>query len=653
MPQEIVSQFDRKFAAPIEINRQVATIAQRNAIPSGVRWEGMLVYVTTDQANYQLIGGLTDAFWQDVKDVWNATIINNLNSNSTTDALSANMGKTLNESKLSSVQAGTNITIDNTDPVNPIINAAGGGAVTSVFSRTGAVVAVAGDYGAFYLRKDIATNKTAGSLIMNNGIQLALGTSSQHRIQHDATNGLWDMYTGNLLIRDNTTTRFTFTRTTGTFTASGPIVATGLLQANGNVVEINGTSPRVRYLESGAGGSDWNTLVDGDNFDIRYNGVANVGLRILNSNGNVKIGSGTPAAKLDVDGDGLMKSLAFAPSASVQNANTFTTFMPIADSILADSVTTSSTNWAAEFGEFLMIRGATTNRSFALFKNNGDNSVFSIGNYNAGLADWEWRLLMHEDVTTPRFRGIDSVILTLEADTDNVGEGGHPAIIFSQDGALVQYRIGLGDTDGDTGPQGNSLVLSAFSGSTDSNFYWSPNNGTNNYKVWTEGNDGAGSGLDADLLAGRPITESGNRWGVYTYIATTGVMEIGKYIDFHNTDGSTGDHDGRITLTGANAWTFSGTVTATNFILSSDKRKKRVIQDIVQPHFAKGVRWRRFTMKGDRQTRYGVIAQELEQSHPEFVMTDDEGFKSVLYIDLLVNKIAELESRMKILERAL
>ena len=57
-------------------------------------------------------------------------------------------------------------------------------------------------------------------------------------------------------------------------------------------------------------------------------------------------------------------------------------------------------------------------------------------------------------------------------------------------------------------------------------------------------------------------------------------------------------------------------------------------------------------MNSDKgQSRYGVIAQELEEKHPEFVRTDDEGIKSVAYIDLLIAKIAELEARLEKLEK--
>ena len=93
------------------------------------------------------------------------------------------------------------------------------------------------------------------------------------------------------------------------------------------------------------------------------------------------------------------------------------------------------------------------------------------------------------------------------------------------------------------------------------------------------------------------------------------------------------------------AATFISTVTASNFILSSDKRLKENIKKVDNKHI--DVNWKTFEMKSDEgQSRYGVIAQELEEVHPEFVRTDDKGMKSVAYIDLLIAKIAELEARL-------
>ncbi|NQW35446.1 MAG: tail fiber domain-containing protein [Flavobacteriales bacterium] len=91
---------------------------------------------------------------------------------------------------------------------------------------------------------------------------------------------------------------------------------------------------------------------------------------------------------------------------------------------------------------------------------------------------------------------------------------------------------------------------------------------------------------------------------------------------------------------------FTSTVTATNFILSSDERVKDNIKEIENKHI--DVNWKNFELKSEPGIkRAGVIAQELEINHPEFVRTDKEGFKSVAYIDLLITKIAELEARLE------
>ena len=88
------------------------------------------------------------------------------------------------------------------------------------------------------------------------------------------------------------------------------------------------------------------------------------------------------------------------------------------------------------------------------------------------------------------------------------------------------------------------------------------------------------------------------------------------------------------------------TVTATNFILSSDEILKDNIKNIDNKHI--DVDWKNFELKSEPGVkRSGVIAQELENKHPEFVRTDKEGLKSVAYIDLLIAKIAELEARLE------
>ena len=95
---------------------------------------------------------------------------------------------------------------------------------------------------------------------------------------------------------------------------------------------------------------------------------------------------------------------------------------------------------------------------------------------------------------------------------------------------------------------------------------------------------------------------------------------------------------------------FTSTVTATNFILSSDERLKENVEKICDNIVE--VDWKTFELKTEKgQKRYGVIAQELEKTNPEFVIEDSQGFKSVAYIDLLIAKIAELEARLEKLEK--
>ncbi len=111
------------------------------------------------------------------------------------------------------------------------------------------------------------------------------------------------------------------------------------------------------------------------------------------------------------------------------------------------------------------------------------------------------------------------------------------AISFNNAGS---NRIGINFTDGD----GNLRIAK-----TDINQDWVSGDvnillGSNNYKVWHAGNDGSGSGLDADLLDGKHLHQG--QWNSICYIGGDGVLEIGKYIDFHEEQGMSNDFSCRI-----------------------------------------------------------------------------------------------------------
>lgn len=80
---------------------------------------------------------------------------------------------------------------------------------------------------------------------------------------------------------------------------------------------------------------------------------------------------------------------------------------------------------------------------------------------------------------------------------------------------------------------------------------WFKNPTVNGNKVWNAGNDGSGSGLDADTLDGYHANGSNDRpYGHIPTIESNGVMEVGRYIDFHNDNDGKHDFSTRLQSTG-------------------------------------------------------------------------------------------------------
>lgn len=113
------------------------------------------------------------------------------------------------------------------------------------------------------------------------------------------------------------------------------------------------------------------------------------------------------------------------------------------------------------------------------------------------------------------------------------------------------YERGKLDINGDTYStrfiaNGNSKNAIVGTGTSDIYLY---NSASGKYLQLKD--NGTLSYSDKPILMGT-ITGSGNRWGVYTMIGDDGVMEVGKYLDFHESDGDTSDYALRITSSGGN-----------------------------------------------------------------------------------------------------
>lgn len=103
-------------------------------------------------------------------------------------------------------------------------------------------------------------------------------------------------------------------------------------------------------------------------------------------------------------------------------------------------------------------------------------------------------------------------------------------------------------------------------------------------------------------------------------------------------------------LTGATTGAFSGDITASNFILSSDRSLKTNIQPIIKDYSRLNLVSFNFKDNLD-ELRFGTIAQDLlSKGFSEFVVGDKEGEYKVKYIDLIIAKLASAELRIKELE---
>lgn len=79
----------------------------------------------------------------------------------------------------------------------------------------------------------------------------------------------------------------------------------------------------------------------------------------------------------------------------------------------------------------------------------------------------------------------------------------------------------------------------------------------NGNTIWHSGNDGAGSGLSADNLRGFSLSASGARWNAIPVIGSDGGTEVGKYLDFHESNTNTSDFSARLASSSGTLFTSS------------------------------------------------------------------------------------------------
>ncbi len=165
------------------------------------------------------------------------------------------------------------------------------------------------------------------------------------------------------------------------------------------------------------------------------------------------------------------------------------------------------------------------------------------------------------------------------------------------------------------------------------------NSHTHNY---AGSNSVGGDAINALKLNGYALSISGTKdtWGTVPSIGgSDGVMEVGKYFDFHTTDGNTSDYDCRI-MGSTTGFTFtaksgSATINAGTFSVSSSKRYKENIKDMAEEDAKKllDISVKRFDYIHDKKDVAGCIAEEVEQLLPDVCTYNSEDETLVEGID--------------------
>lgn len=157
-----------------------------------------------------------------------------------------------------------------------------------------------------FLRSDVADVKTAGNLTFNDSVRIELGTSAAGgEIFYNGTDNYWKVKSGDLIIQDNSSTKFIFGRTTGDLTLElGDLrlaktatylygSVTGDLQTR--IHGISGTTEYIGSVDENVTSTLIGTLTD----TITFRTDSTTAMYI-NSSQNVGIGSTTPNARLEV-----------------------------------------------------------------------------------------------------------------------------------------------------------------------------------------------------------------------------------------------------------------------------------------------------------------------------------------------------------------
>jgi hypothetical protein len=260
----------------------------------------------------------------------------------------------------------------------------------------------------------------------------------------------------------------------------------------------------------------------------------------INSSGNVGIGVTSPNVALEVDGGTANGSIA-----RFHNENTrYLEISAESDGTYDDAIAVFKKN--SSVGQFAF-RNSTT--EYMRIDSSGNllvGKTLAVGQSSAGIEVRGDGVLIATKAGIVQYlnrTGSNGVILNFAKDNTTVGSIVSRAGIVST--IILDPRSGQGAGLTGAGAGGDTLrhITPTNESGVEVNGKVSLGNSINGFKdLYLSGNI---NGISAAKSA------SGNRWGILPEVESNGVMEIGRYLDFHATDGDTSDYTARLDANGS------------------------------------------------------------------------------------------------------
>ena len=414
--------------------------------------------------------------------------------------------------------------------------------------------------------------------------------------------------------------------------------------------------PSLIFNDTSSGGV-YRFMVDGGQFYLKYGTTTLTTLITSNSSGAITFASNISAGT--ITGTSIVKSGGTAAQFLKANGSVDSTaYQPLdadltAIAALADSSgllrkVDATPSWAIDAAEYMTI--TSSDARYQVISGRKDTIVANNTSFYYSVTAVNNALATKMGVAGGTFTGdlnvqssYASVIL------NDTSSGGIYRIV--SDGGQFYLRYGSGATTIVTINSSGTISANAFvkSGGTSAQFLMGDGSVSTN-PGWITGISGANV---ITALGYTPYNNS-NPSGYITssYITNTNIVAALGYTPYNATNPNeyitSSALAAYLPLTGG---TLSGTLTATAFYESSDKRLKTLIKDNYQASWIESITAKLYVKNGKEEL--GYYAQDVQSILPSAVSIGEDGFLSLSYREVHTAKIARLEKEVEKLKAQL